>query len=138
MPTTASRTYSEDRLVPALAPHLAVADAVPMTEGTYAKGTVLGMVTATERYAAYANANSNGTEVARCVLAVECVVDADGNVTFGDATAGDEHGAEHATAPVFIGGYFRTTDLTGLDAAGVTDLGRIVKGVLADGILRIN
>jgi hypothetical protein len=40
-------------------------------------------------------------------------------------------------APAWFKGYFDTKDLTGLDAAGIVDLGRLVSGVLADGVLEI-
>lgn len=137
MPTHAAQ-YTHIRQEPAAPRPPAAETVVPMTAGTYAKGTVLGLVTATGKYAAYNNANSDGTEVARCILQYACIVDANGNVALGAVSSGDEQGAKLPAAPVWIAGPFRTAELTGLDAAGVADLGRLVLGTVADGLIHVN
>jgi hypothetical protein len=74
------------------------------------------------KYAAYNNANSNGTEVARMILMYAVTTDASGNVV-------DEQGNTSPTAVAYISGVFNLDDITGLDAAGVADLcARFING----------
>lgn len=81
------------------------------TNKNLAKGTVLGKVTASNHYAAYSAANSDGTEKAVGVLA-EAV-----NTTSTGTNAATE-------APMITGdAYLRTSKLTGWDAAAAGDLG---------------
>jgi hypothetical protein len=143
MPTTASVTYTGDYLQPAIREDLAVSIAVRLKASTtYPKGCVLGMVTADGTYGPYASGASDGTEDAKLLLKRACITDASGNITFGTATGGMEYGQTHLTADAYAAGFFYTADIpqasTGaIDAAGVTDLGgKIVKGTLADGILK--
>jgi hypothetical protein len=85
-------------------------------------------------YAPYVDGASNGTQVARVILAYSCVADEVGAITLVG-----EHGQTHLNAPVYVGGgaIFRTQDLTGLDAAGVADMGAVViHGDLTTGLLR--
>lgn len=86
-------------------------------------------------YAAYSDGASDGTQVARAILVHTIRTDGFGRVIYGDQTT-SEHGGTDSTAPVYIGGYFNTADLTGLDAAAVTDLGVLVKGTTSSGILK--
>ena len=132
MPTSAQHTFVIDRLDPAIDPDSADIRNAALEQGTYAKGTVLGRKTATDRLGAYANANVDGTQDARAILQYACTVDASNNVTLAN-----EPGITRKYAPVFVGGYFFTQDLTGLDAAGVQDLnGLIIEGDLTAGILK--
>lgn len=71
-----------------------------------ATGTVLGLVTATGKWKAYNNANSDGTEVAAAILARAV-----------DASGGDQE------CDIYFAGIFKTATLVGLDAAGITDFG---------------
>lgn len=73
---------------------------------------------------AYNDANSDGSEVAKGVLQYDTVVDNWGQHLSG----GGEWGSHDLSASIYISGYFRTADLTGLDANGIADLGRIVEG----------
>lgn len=134
MPTTAFDTYSIQKLEPVFRGDLAVEDVQTFAPSlTIARGTVLGRITASGRLAAYNNANSNGTETAVAIAMYDLTTDASGNVTLAH-----EKATSQPAGPVYIGGYFLTTELTGLDAAGVTDLGRIVRGTLASGVIKIN
>jgi hypothetical protein len=90
-------------------------------------------------WAAYNDANSDGTQVAKGVLEYALTVDNNGFHKAG----GGEFGSRQLSAPVVIKGYVRTADLTGLDAAAIADLGRIVMGDAANltntgTILKIN
>lgn len=128
-----TQPYTGQKLEPFECPREAVTESVPFGASlTIAKGTVVGIKTSDGKWYAYANANSDGTEVARGIAQYNFTTDADGNVTIASET-----GVEYHTAPIYVAGTFRTTELTGLDAAGVTDLGRIIAGALADGVLRI-
>ncbi len=73
--------------------------------GLLAKGTVLGKVTASGKYSKYDNTKSDGTEVAKLILAE----DAD------DATSAD------VNAIAFASGHFNSAALTGYDVAAGVD-----------------
>lgn len=77
------------------------------------------------RMAAYDDTKSDGREIARALLIRGCTVDTFGNHLFYGTGTGS---GTSLTADVWIRGYFRTADLTGIDAAAVADLGRLVEG----------
>jgi hypothetical protein len=135
MPTSALDTFSAQKLEPAIVADQAVTVGVPMVAAvaTVAKGTVLGMVTASKLFKAYANANVDGSEVAKVIAMYDFTVDVSGNVFLSH-----EKSVARKLAPAYCEGYFRTEDLTGLDAAGVADLGRIVSGDLTAGLLHVS
>jgi len=142
MPTTAQHTWSGKKLEPFQFPHLARTIAVKLPANvTLARGTILGEVTATPgTFAAYANANANGTQDAKAILAFDVSTDASGNITFGTTAggAGGEWGEKEVSVPAYVAGYFRTTELVGLDAAGLADMsGNVIQGTLADGVIRL-
>jgi hypothetical protein len=86
---------------------------------------------------AYANGNSDGTETAKYLLKYACATDAAGNITFGGQSGADVAGVSSKTAPVYYGGVFKTSELVGLDANGVTDLnGVLLQGTATDGVLK--
>jgi hypothetical protein len=74
-------------------------------QGVLVAGLVLGRITATKKYVAYANGASDGTEVARGVL-MEGV----------DTTGVDKLGN------IIYGGTLKLSKLTGLDSNAITDL----------------
>lgn len=88
--------------------------------------TTLG-VTAGGHYAAYDDTKSDGRNIAKALLKYACVVDEQGRVTGG----GGEWLNYSLTAVAYYAGTFYTADLTGLDAAGVADLGRMIVGTAA-------
>ena len=139
MPTVAQITFSASgRLDPLFnaedAPQLSVA-LKPAASGTvvYQRGTVMGEVTAVPgQYAPYASGNSDGTQNPAGLLVYTCTVDASGNIT----SAG-EFAQTLKNAPMFMGGIFKTSELTGLDANAVTKLGGfLVEGSVTSGIFR--
>lgn len=134
MPTSATLSFSQDRIQPARAPETAVPHNYALVSGTYAKGTLIGRVTATGYYGPYNDAASDGTETARAILEYACTVDSSHNVTIGSSS---EWGQTLPTAPCYIGGYFACEDIPNLNADAVTDLGRIVEGNITTGILRV-
>lgn len=77
-------------------------------------------------YRAYDDAQSDGTNIARCVLQYGYVVTPDGRHYRGT----NAYGYSLWCAAAWFAGYFRTADLTGLDANGVGDLGRITHGAV--------
>lgn len=141
MPTTAVHTWNGQKLEPYLNPEDTQTINVKFVAGTglLAKGQLVGRVTASGLYAAYNNGAATGVETAVGALVYDINVGADGKVTYTTTSGqvGDLNGVTHEAAPIYTAGTFRTTDLVGLDAAAVTDLGRIVAGTLADGILRM-
>ena len=134
MPTSAADTFSTQKLEPAFRADLAVVIGVPIGNSlTIAKGTVLGKVTSGGKYAAYNDANSNGTEVARAIAQYDMTSDGSGNVTI----TNERGSTVSKLAPVYVEGYFRTEDLTGLDANGAADLGYIFVGDTTTGLLHV-
>jgi hypothetical protein len=136
MPTAALHTFNTNKLIPFYHPEDAQAVHFKFPNSTtIVAGTVVGELTATPgSVAAYSNVAADGSETARGVVQYDVTVDGSGNHTWG----GSLWGETYKSAPVFISGYFKTTDLTGLDAPAIADLGRLVHGVLADGVLAIN
>ena len=93
----ANGTLSRERIV------------VASGEGVLAAGTVLGKVTASGKYAAYDNVASDGTQAAVCILYDEV-----------DATSADATGVG-----IFRHAEVKEVELTGIDAAGKTDLAAV-------------
>jgi hypothetical protein len=135
-------TYTGVKLEPAYYPETAKTLAVKLPNSVnYARGTVLGEVTATPGvYKAYASGSSDGSQVPKCILTFDCQTDSSGNITLSgtSGTAGDEWGAKQLSVAAYVAGYFKTSELTGLDANAVTVLGgNLVSGSVSDGVLRI-
>lgn len=72
----------------------------------------------------YDDTQSNGLEVARALLSKKTSVNTFGEIIVG----GGRWGEKSFSADAYFGGFFRTADLTGLDANGVADLGRLITG----------
>jgi hypothetical protein len=119
------------RLDPALFPDEARQFLVTLADGTYAAGTVLGQITTGGKFTAYSNAASDGSQTARAILVYGCTV------ASGVITITDEWGRVEAAAPAYVAGTFNTADLTGLDAAAVAELGRLLSGDATAGLLRL-
>jgi len=66
-------------------------------------GTVLGMITANQQFAAYTAGNTDGSQVAKVILADDA-----------DISTGTQ------VISVYINGIFKQSALTGLDAAAIT------------------
>lgn len=122
-------TFTCQKVEPYMNPELAKTVSIKLANSlTLAKGTVLGRITASNLWAAYNDANSNGTEVARLILQYDVATDASGNHFFG-AAASSEFGESVLTVPAFYSGVFANADLTGLDANGLADLqGNLIFG----------
>lgn len=99
---------------------------------TLAKGTVLGIVTATGKLAAYDDAAVDGLAVAVGILEFPITVDANGKIFLGSETAAANVRLTPLNeAPYFISGTFDTADLTGYDAAALVDFkGRALRSTL--------
>lgn len=101
----------------------------------YARGLVVGeLTTMPGTFKAYASGNTDGSQVAKGILQYACSVDVNGNVTL----AG-EFGQQQRGVPIYFGGggVFDTTQLVGLDANAVANLGgSLVQGTLAAGQFR--
>jgi hypothetical protein len=80
-------------------------------------------------FAPYNDANADGTQVAKCIVEFDTEVDPFGNHRAGGGEWGQ---GTQKSAPVWIKGVFKTNELTGLDAAAVADLGRIMRGDVAN------
>lgn len=79
---------------------------------------------------------ADGTNVAAGLLAIDYTSDVNGGIMTERGPSGSPY-----SPPVFIAGYFKVADLTGLDAAGVADLGRMAVGTAFNttgGVLKVN
>jgi len=118
MPATFTNRFGNYGLVPVLDHNMKAEElTVPLGNSlTLAKGTVMGQITATGKFIAYASGAVDGSQVPKGLLAFDCVVDGSGNVTIG----GGDQGVTYPSAPIFTSGDFNCADLTGLDANAVT------------------
>jgi hypothetical protein len=85
----------------------------------------------------YANGGSGGLEVARGINAYECATNSGGWVTHGPVAIEGYQGEVYPSVPAYFSGVFATEELKGLDADAVNDLGRIWRGTIAKGELRV-
>lgn len=136
MPTAAIHTFDSNKLIPYYvdADSKVVHFKLPNST-TLAAGTVVGELTASPGSAkAYASGNADGSQVPVGVLQYGVTVDASGNHTWG----GSFWGETFTSAPVYVAGAFRTTDLVGLDATALTNgKWRLLHGTVADGVVAI-
>ena len=144
MPINPISSWGMGRLDPFMEANEASEIAVALkTSTTFAKGTILGELTANPGlFAPYASGNTDGSENPKLVLRYDCITDAQGFITFGSApvvAGGGEHpGAVTRSTDAFYSGIFKTTDLVGLDAGAMTKLGAVlISGTLANGIVKI-
>lgn len=80
-------------------------------------------------YPAYDDSLSDGREVAKAILQYPCTTNTYGQITFGDTADAADNDNRESQAPAWFRGEFKTSELTGIDANGVTDLGRIIQGI---------
>jgi hypothetical protein len=125
-------TYTEALFEPAMPGETRILQGQFLPNLTVAAGQTVAQVSASGKWGLYADANTDGTQVAKGFARRAFKTDADGNVILGDAA---EYGVTHLTAEIHTKGVFATKGMTGLDAAAVTDLGRLVSGTVADGLL---
>jgi hypothetical protein len=119
MPTAPYATYGANSLQPIIDPGDArTINVAIVASQTIARGTVLGMVTASGKYQAYVDAAVDGSGVAQVIAQYDMTTDASGNVTI----LGDPNLATAKVAPVWWKGTFKISELVGLDAAAVADL----------------
>lgn len=87
-------------------------------------------------FGAYASGNSDGTEVPKCILAIDCVVGTDGFVSYGvGVSGGGLWGEKGLTVPAYYSGDFNTADLVGFDANAATKLGgHLAIGTVSAGV----
>jgi Bacteriophage lambda head decoration protein D len=105
---------------------------------TLARGTVVGQITATGKWKAYATGNVDGSELAKGFLVYDIVVDASGNITYGPSGAAvDLSRGFELTAPIYWKGTFLQSDLVGLDAPAIVDMYGRVQGVGATATITI-
>lgn len=137
MPTTAQHTFSAaNRLDPEFQTKETILHVALAVSTTYARGTVLGEVTATPGlYKPYATGNVDGSQTPKGLLKYGCSTDASGNITILG-----EWGTTHKTAPMIApgSGIYKTSLLVGMDAGAVTKLGAsLVQGDLTSGLLKV-
>lgn len=78
---------------------------------------------------AYASGNSDGSQVAKRILKYSVASNVFGNVTFGGLDMAGQLGVANRACPAYFKGYFRCSDLVGLDANAVTNaLGKLING----------
>lgn len=80
---------------------------------------------------------SDGSQVGKAIIAYECATDSAGWATLGPYSIEGYNGDVRKDVPAYIAGYFDTKKLVGLTATQLTNLGKLVNGVLADGEIKI-
>lgn len=119
--------------------HLMTIDANLLTGGTAPAGafvkTTNGRSKAT--FAPRVSGASDGSQISKAIIPYECSTDSAGLVTFGPIAVEGYAGEVFRAAPAYVRGYFDTKTLIGLDATGVGELGRLVSGSVADGVLLV-
>ena len=134
MPTAAANTYGVSPITPFYCANGALMiQAAFGASLTIAKGTILGELTATPgEFKAYATGNADGSETAKAILPWDITTDGSKNITVGGA----EFGVTYKSIPVYVSGQFKTSELTGLDAAGIVDFGgHLLSGTVSAGIV---
>lgn len=136
MPTATNLTYAGAKLEPAFAPDLARTDAFKVASGAYDKGTICGVVSATGAAKAYANGNSDGSERAQIIAMYDMYSDGTNvSLTSDSALLTGETATD---APFYILGFFECSELVGLDANGIADMGaRLIGANTVSGILAL-
>ena len=148
MATLPMRNWTNQKLTPYRRPDDFLSEAIRLTAAAtgqtiqYSKGTVLALSTAVGppigQFEKYNTTGSNGTNVARCLLMYDCVVDDQGNITLTTTAgqSGDELGLKTRTVAAYFSGIFRCEDLVYL-LAGTPTVG-VTNGILTDLAGRIN
>jgi Bacteriophage lambda head decoration protein D len=136
MPATAQNVYGNQGVVPIYDRGLkAQQHRVKLGVSlTLVKGTLLGQITATGLWRAYASGNADGSQNPKAVLSYDTTTDAAGLHTIG----GGQQGETYLDCPAFFSGEFYAGDLTGLDSTAVTN-GKFMQlwGDLTTGVIRI-
>jgi hypothetical protein len=138
MPTAATHTFTGGGIVPFYPKDARRHNVKLPASVTYARGTVLGEITATPgTFKAYASGSVDGSQNPRAVLEFDCATDASGNVTMGGAAGGSEWGATLPAVPAFFQGTFATAELVGLDATALTNNSawKLLNGTVSSGVL---
>lgn len=81
-----------------------------------------------------------GLATAKRILQYDCRTDSQGRIYFGTEKGAGDNGSFGRSAPAYHAGTFKCSELVGLDAAAVTDLGKLIAGTdvtLATTLLRI-
>lgn len=91
-------------------------------------------------FKAYNQFNTDGSQVAKLILPYAVQTDASGNITLSSTSgqAGNDLGMTMKSIGVYFSGTFLASELVGLDAKAVLDLGAsFIQGKVGAGILRI-
>ncbi len=124
-------TYTNDKLEPAEDARSKVTRAIKLIPSvSYAKGTILGMVTSSGLYKAYASGASDGSQNPKGALNYQVTTDSGSNHFFGAAAASDI-GVGEPSAEMVVAGTYKVADLPGCDDNAISKLGRLVAGVNA-------
>jgi hypothetical protein len=135
MPTSAANTYAMNRVDPFANPEDAMASITLeklAASTTFAAGTIMGKITATGLYKAYASGNADGSQIPVGILQYAATTDASSNIT-----NWTEWGVNPIVAPIYHGGEFLIADLVGLDDNAVTKLGARLDGAAVASATRI-
>jgi hypothetical protein len=89
-------------------------------------------------YIGYLTGAGDGSQVAKCILPYDCATDGSGNITLGAAATGGFYGETVQSIDAYFRGIFDTTQLVGLDAGAVAQLGRLWSGTAAAGVLEMH
>lgn len=136
MPTSATLSFTGSKLEPAWAPELARTQAFKIGSGAHVAGEVLGFVSATGAVDTYATGNSDGTQTAAVIAQYAMYSDGTNvSLTTGSALLPEESATD---APCYICGFFKCSDLTGLDSGAIADMeARLIGANTVSGVLAL-
>lgn len=81
---------------------------------------------------------SGSLSTAKGFLMFDCETDSNGRITYGLQSTGNEHYQYYGTVPLYQGGIFDTSLITGLDAKALVDMGaHLQSGTVTNGVVVI-
>jgi hypothetical protein len=108
-----------------------------ITSKTAAGVATITQTLLTASLSAVKSPTTNTTSIAACLAKYDMATDSMGQITMGGASGGSELGTTYTSLACYFSGWFRTQDLTGLDANAVTQLGKLKVGTTTSGVLAV-
>ena len=131
---TAVNTYNYDYLRSAVDGHELIKFPVKLkASSTFTKGMIIAESNATPGL--FAEQGTASHSIAKAILPIDCVTDASGYITAGSQPA--NRAIQTLTIEAIFGGFVRCEDVVALDATLATELGKLVRGTVTNGVLHI-
>lgn len=127
-------TYDYDYIRSAVDGHELVKFPVKLkASSTYEKGMILAESNATPGL--FAEQGTASHSIAKAILPIACTTDSNGLITRGSQPA--NRAVPTLSIEAIFGGYVKCEDVVDLDATLATELGKLVRGTVTNGILHV-